>query len=434
MASRIRLVGGRVVDPACGFDAVADVVVEDGRIAGIAPNSGAADGESIVDAAGCVVAPGFVDLHCHLREPGFEDRETIASGTRAAAAGGFTTVCAMPDTWPTVDTGSDVEALLTVASRDAVVRVLPTGTVTKRRDGLELSEMGDMAAAGAVAFTDDGHMVRTAALMRHALEYSLLVGKPVVDHPEDPDLAAGGAVNEGPLATRLGLRGVPREAEEIAIARDLALAGLTGGRLHLAHLSTAGAVEQVRRAKERGLNVTAEVTPHHLLLTEDCVFGGDGGLPYDSSAKVSPPLRTADDAEALLKGLQDGTIDCVATDHAPHRWVDKACEFDDAAPGISGLETAFGLLMRLVHDGRLSLPDLIGALTARPCAAWDLPYGSLAPGASADLVVLDPERIWTVDAEQFLSRGQNTPLQGQTLRGAVRLTISKGAVVHRNGL
>ena len=434
MAGRIRLVGGRVIDPARGLDAVADVVIEDGRIAGVAPGTGGADGETVFDATGQVIAPGFVDLHCHLREPGFEDCETVASGTRAAAAGGFTTLCAMPDTQPTIDTGSDVEALLTIARRDAAVRVLPLGTVSKRRDGRELSEMADMAAAGAVAFTDDGTMIRSAALMRRALEYSLLVGKPIVDHAEEPDLVAGGVMNEGALATRLGLKGVPHEAEEVAVARDLALARLTGGRLHLAHLSTAGSVEQLRRARERGQNVTAEVSPHHLLLTEECVGGGDGRRPYDSDAKVSPPLRTPEDAEALLRGLRDGTIDCVATDHSPQRWVDKACEFDEAAPGISGLETAFGLLMRLVHDGRLELPDLIAALTIRPCAAWGLPYGTLADGAEADLVVLDTDRAWTVDSEQLHSMGRNTPLHGQTLRGSVLLTLSKGAAVYRNGL
>lgn len=428
---RLRLVAGRVLDPAVQRDEVADLVVEDGRVVGAARGTGAADGETVLDVAGLVVAPGFVDLHCHLREPGFEDRETVASGTRAAAAGGFTTVCAMPNVRPTTDTGSDVEALLTIARRDAVVRVLPIGTVTKRQEGQELSEMADMAAAGAVAFSDDGRMVRTASLMRRALEYSLLVGRPISDHCEDPDLVAGGVMNEGPLATRLGLPGVPREAEEVAVARDLALARLTGGRLHLAHLSTRCAVDQLWRARERGARVTAEVTPHHLLLTEASVAGdARGGPPYDTSARVNPPLRTAEDAESLVEALRQGMVDCIATDHAPHRWVDKACEFEDAAPGISGIETAFGLLMRLVHDGKLTLLELVAALTSRPCAAWDLPYGSLARGAPADVVVLDPDRAWTVDRDRFLSMGRNTPLHGQTLRGAVVLTLASGRVVH----
>lgn len=428
---RVRLVGGRLLDPASQRDGVADLVIEDGRIVGAARRTGAADGETVLDVAGLVVAPGFVDLHCHLREPGFEDRETVASGTRAAAAGGFTTVCAMPNVRPTTDTGSDVEALLTIARRDAAVRVLPIGTVTRRQEGQQLSEMADMAAAGAVAFSDDGRMVRTASLMRRALEYSLLVGRPISDHCEDADLVGSGVMNEGSLATRLGLPGVPHEAEEVAVARDLALARLTGGRLHLAHLSTRGAVDQLRRARQRGVRVTAEVTPHHLLLTEASVAGAaPGDPPYDTSARVNPPLRTAEDADALVEALREGVVDCVATDHAPHRWVDKACEFEDAAPGISGIETAFGLLMRLVHGNRLTLADLVAALSSRPCAAWDLPFGTLARGAPADVVVLDPDRSWTVDRDRFRSLGRNTPLHGQVLRGAVVLTLAGGAVVH----
>jgi len=422
----IRLVGGRIIDPAVGRDEVGDVLIEDDRLVeGRAPN-----GETVIDVSGFVVAPGFVDLHCHLREPGFEDAETIATGTRAAAAGGFTTVCALADTRPSTDTGSDVEALLVQAQRDAVVRVLPLGTTTKQRDGRELSEMADMAAVGAVAFSDDGRAIRSASLMRHALEYSLLVERPISSHAEDADLAEGGVMHEGPLATVLGLRGIPREAEEIAVARDLALARLTGGRLHLAHLSTAGAVDQIRRAKAAGVRVTAEVAPHNLVLSEAAV----ADRPYDTNARTDPPLRSADDARALLEGLRDGTIDCIVSDHSPRRWVDKACEFDQALPGISGLETAFGLLMRLVHNGTLSLAELIGALTRRPSQAWDLPYGTLAPGAPADVVVLDPDQAWVVDPERFLSKGKNSPLGGQTLRGTVLLTVAAGRIAYRNGL
>jgi dihydroorotase len=432
---RLRLSGGRVIDAASGVDRPADLLLENDAIVGVAErDSLPADDETVVDVGGAVVAAGFVDLHCHLREPGYEDKETMASGTRAAAAGGFTTVCALPDTRPTIDTGSDVEALLTQARRDAIVRVLPIGTVSKRREGQELSEMVDMQAAGAVAFTDDGRPLRSSSLLRHALEYSLLLDRPIGDFAEDGDLAAGGVMNEGALATRLGLKGVPRAAEEIAVARDLALARLTGGRLHLSSLSTAGAVEQVRQARAAGVRVTAAVTPHHLTLTEDWVAGRGVGKPYDTNARTSPPLRSAADAAALVDGLRDGTIDCAATDHAPQRWVDKAVEFDQAEPGVSGLETAFGLLMRLVHGGALSLVELIEALTRRPCAAWDLPYGTLRPGAPADVVVLDPEQAWVVDAERLLSKGKNTPLHGQTLRGAVLLTIANGEIVYRNGL
>jgi dihydroorotase len=311
-----------------------------------------------------------------------------------------------------------------------MVRVLPIGTTTKRRESQELSEMVDMADAGAIAFSDDGRAVRSASLMRHALEYSLLVERPISSHAEDPDLVDGGVLHEGRLATVLGLKGIPREAEEIAVGRDLALARLTGGRLHLAHLSSAGSVEQVRRAKAAGVRVTAEVAPHNLVLTDAAITA----QPYDTNARTDPPLRSPEDAAALLEGLRDGTIDCVATDHSPRRWIDKACEFDAAKPGISGLETAFGLMMRLVHNRSLSLTELLAALSHRAARAWDLPYGTLQPGAFADVVVLDPDQAWVVDPERFLSKGKNSPLGGQTLRGTILLTIANGNIVYRNGL
>jgi dihydroorotase len=422
----IRLSGGRVIDPANHRDEVADILIEDGRIVERAESAD----ETVIDAGGYVVTPGFVDLHCHLREPGFEDAETFASGSRAAAAGGFTTVCALADTHPTTDTGSNVESLLTHSRRDAVVRVLPVGTTTKQRQSEELSEMADMAEAGAVAFSDSDRSVRRASLMRHALEYSLLVERPIASHAEEADLVDGGVMHEGALATVLGLKGIPREAEEIAVGRDLALARLTGGRLHLAHLSTAGAVEQVRQAKARGVRVTAEVAPHHLVLSDDVL----GLKPYDTNARTSPPLRSPADAQALLAGVKDGTVDCVVSDHSPRRWIDKACEFDQALPGISSLETTFGLLMRLVHAGAISLQELIASLTHRPAMAWNMPYGTLTPGASADVLVLDPDQAWVVDPERFFSKGKNSPLGGQTLRGTVLLTIAEGSIVYRNGL
>lgn len=422
----IRVIGGRVIDPANDRDEVADIFIDDGRIV----EKAALNGEMVIDASGFIIAPGFVDLHCHLREPGFEDAETIASGTRAAAAGGFTTLCALADTRPSTDTGSDVEALLTQYRRDAMVRVLPVGTTTKQRQSQELSEMADMSAAGAIAFSDADRPVRSASLMRHALEYSLLVGRPISSHAEDADLVDGGVMHEGPLATVLGLKGIPREAEEIAVARDLALAHLTGGRLHLAHLSTAGAVQQVRQAKAAGVRVTAEVAPHNLVLSDSALTL----KPYDTNARTDPPLRSDADARALIEGLKDGTIDCVASDHSPRRWIDKACEFDQALPGISSLETTFGLLMRLVHARAITLPELIDALTHRPAQAWGLPYGTLSPGAAADLVVLDSDQAWVVDPERFFSKGKNSPLGGQTLRGTVLLTIAQGNIVYRNGL
>jgi dihydroorotase len=422
----IRIIGGRILDPGNARDEVGDLLVEEGRIVEHATTHD----ETVIDASGYIVAPGFVDLHCHLREPGFEDAETIASGTRAAAAGGFTTLCALADTNPTADTGSNVESLFTQARRDAVVRVLPLGTTTKQRNSQELSEMADMAAAGAIAFSDSDRPVRNASLMRHALEYSLLVERPIASHAEEADLVDGGVMHEGALATVLGLKGIPREAEEIAVSRDLALAQLTGGRLHLAHLSTAGAVDQVRQAKARGIRVTAEVGPHHLVLSDATI----SEKPYDTNARTTPPLRSPQDARALLEGLKDGTIDCVVSDHSPRRWIDKACEFDQALPGISSLETTFALLMRLVHAGALTLTDLVDALTRRPARAWDLPYGTLSAGASADLVVLDPEHAWVVDPERFFSKGKNSPLGGQTLRGTVLLTLAQGNIVYRNGL
>ena len=422
----MRITGGRVIDPANDRDEVGDVFIE-GRMLADRPSG---PEEAVIDASGYIVAPGFIDLHCHLREPGFEDAETIATGTRAAAAGGFTTVCAMADTLPSTDTGSNIESLLTHSRRDAHVRILPVGTATKERQSQELSEMFDMAEIGAVAFSDSDRPLKSAKLMRHALEYSLLVDRPIGSHAEDADLVDGGVMHEGALATVLGLKGVPREAEEIAVARDLALAQLTGGRLHLAHLSTAGAVEQVRQARARGVHVTAEVSPHHLALSEDVL----NLTPYDTNARTSPPLRSASDTAALLQGLLDGTIDCVVSDHTPRRWIDKACEFDQALPGMSTLETAFGLLMRLVHAGALTVPQLIAALTHRAAKAWSLPYGTLEPGAAADVVVVDPDQAWVVDPERFFSKGKNSPLGGQTLRGTVLLTISQGKIVYRNGL
>ncbi|GAC1314667.1 MAG: dihydroorotase [Chloroflexota bacterium] len=422
----MRLQGGRIIDPSTGRDEIGDVVIADGLIV----DAGGGADQTVIDVSGFVVAPGFVDLHTHLREPGDEDAETIASGTRAAAAGGFTTVCAVGDTHPSTDTGSDVQAILTQARRDAVVRLLPMGTLTKRREGKELSEMADMVQFGAVAFSDDDRAVRSSAIMRHALEYSLLVERPIVAHSQDPELVDGGVMHEGALATVLGLKGIPREAEEIAVARDLALARLTGGQLHLAHLTTPAAVEMVRRARAEGVRVTADVTPHHLALSEAAI----AERPYDTNARTDPPLRGQDDARALIRGLREGVIDCVATDHSPWRSIDKACEFEQARPGISGLETAFGLAMRLVHGGQLTLAELIAALTSRAAAAWGMPYGTLKVGAPADVVVLDPDQAWVVDPERFLSKGKNTPLGGQTLRGTVLLTIAQGDIVYRNGL
>ena len=427
---RLRLRGGRVIDPASGHDGPAELVIEAGRVVGYAQECGGADGERVVELRGLVVAPGFVDLHTHLREPGQEDKETIATGTRAAAAGGFTTVCAMPNTDPTLDTASDVLSVLAAARRSAVVRVLPFGTVTRGQRSEQLSELVDLAEAGAVAYSDDGRPVANARLMRHALEYSRLVDRPIVDHCEDLELTHGGVMHEGAVSARLGLRGVPAAAEEIAVARDLALARLTGGRLHLAHLSTAGAVELVRQAKEAGLAVTAEATPHHLTLTDELVAGGAGRAPYDTSTRVNPPLRSASDVEAVVRGLAEGVIEAIATDHAPHNTVDKLCEYDLAANGISGLETALGLCLKLVHQGRLSLAQLVERLTTGPARVFGLASGTLSAGQPADLVIFDPDAEWTVDPASFASKGRNSPVAGWTLRGRVRATMVGGSIVY----
>jgi dihydroorotase len=437
VTERMRLIGGRLVDPSQGIDELADIVVGSGRVVEIvrgterSRRSAAASGERLVDVSGMVIAPGFVDLHCHLREPGFEEKETIATGTRAAAAGGFTTICAMPNTNPTIDTASDVEWITTAARRGGVVRVYPIGTITRGENGQELSEMADMAHAGAVAFSDDGHMVKSARLMRNALAYSRVTGRPIVDHAEDPDLVDGGVMHDGRVASILGLRGAAAEAEEVAVARDIALARATGGKLHIAHLSTAAAVDLVRQGKAKGVSVTAEVTPHHLLLTDEWVSGTGGGrAPFNTNCRVNPPLRTDADRAALLEGLLDGTIDCIATDHAPHTSIDKDCEFDQAAPGISGLETTFGLLMRLVDAGQIDLPTLIRLLTIAPARVFNLEAGTLAPGAAADLVVIDEGAEWTVDVRKFQSKGRNSPLHGERFRGLVRTTMVGGVVVH----
>ncbi len=421
--------GGRVIDPANNIDNVADILIEDERVSSVSDTSPA---DETIDASGLIVCPGFVDIHTHLREPGFEHKETIESGTQAAARGGFTTVCAMPNTEPPTDSAGAVEFILRRAAETGVVRVLPIGCVTKRREGRELAELAELAQAGAVAFSDDGSPVADAGIMRRALEYAGMLGVPVIDHCEDPSLA-GGVMHEGWVSTRLGLRGAPAAAEETMVARNIALAAETGQRVHLAHISAAGSVELVRQAKARGLPVTAEVTPHHLALTHEAVLTGPvespGGLAYDTNAKVNPPLRTGEDAAACVAGLLDGTIDCIATDHAPHAIQDKLCEFDHAAMGISGLETALGLALTVVD-----IETAIGRLTIAPVRALGLDsriegLGTLSAGAPGDVVLIDPNAEWTVDPALFASKGKNTPLAGRKLRGRVTATVYGGKVV-----
>jgi dihydroorotase len=434
--------GARVLDPSRGLDTQGAVLLRAGHVVEVAARIVAPEGAEIVDLpASWVLAPGFVDLHAHLREPGFEAKETIASGAAAAARGGFTTICCMPNTQPVIDSRATLAAVLHAAC-GVPARVRPIAAISKGEAGRELSEMMELAEAGAVAFSDDGRPVSSGRLLRAALTYAAPLGLPVVEHCQDEDLVGGGVMHEGPIATMLGLEGWPSAGEEVMLARDLVLVRLTGARYHAAHLSTAGAVELVRQAKRAGLPVTAEVTPHHLLLTDTWVAGertgplaealaATGAAPppgprYDATAKVNPPLRAAEDCAALLEGLLDGTIDAIATDHAPHTSVEKDCAFAAAAFGISGFETALAALLALVHAGGLPLATLIAALTVRPARAWHLDGGTLAPGAPADIVVFDPDEAWTVDPARFASKGHNTPLAGLRLRGRVRQTWLDG--------
>ena len=436
--------GGRVIDTGLGVDAITDLLVEDGLIRGTERGMSPPDGVQVFDATGLVVSPGFVDVHCHLREPGFEDQETIATGTAAAARGGFTTVCAMPNTNPAVDSRAVVDFVLRTAREEGAVRVLPIGCVTKGSKGKSLAEMGELAEAGVVGFSDDGNPVGDSNIMRQALLYSSAQGLPIINHCEVAELFQGGSMNEGWVSNRLGIAGIPGSAEEVMVARDIALAELTRGRLHLAHVSTAGTLELVRQAKDKGLAVTCEVTPHHLTVGEEAILGHSNGTSsnkesifdpltpdaYDTSAKVNPPLRARSDVEAMVRGLSDGTIDFVATDHAPHNRIRKLCTFQDAAFGISVLETALGLLMSLVHAGDITLPLLVEKLTASPARFLGRELGSLKEGSPADITIFDPDAEWVVDAGSFASKGKNTPLDGATLKGRVVATIVGGEVVY----
>ncbi len=425
---RLLIVDGRVIDPANGVDLVQDVLAQDGRVARTGQGLGRteAEGAQIVDARGKVVCPGLIDIHVHLREPGYEYKETVATGTRAAAAGGFTAVCCMANTDPVNDTRAVTDYILAKARAEGAVRVYPIGAVTRGLEGKELAELAELAEAGCVGFSDDGKSVMNAELYRRAMEYTLPFGCPVISHAEDANLVRGTCMHEGAVSTELGLPGAPAAAEDIMVARDILLAELTGAHVHIAHLSTAGAARLVREAKARGVRVTAEATPHHLVLTDEAVRG------YDPNTRMNPPLRTRRDVEALIEALADGTIDCVATDHAPHALAEKEGEFDLAAPGIVGLETAVSLLLdRLVRTGLVDLQTLITRMSSGPARALGLPGGSLAPGAPADVTILDLERPVTIDPASFMSKSRNTPFGGLALRGAPVMTIVGGAMVWR---
>jgi dihydroorotase len=423
------ITGARVIDPSRDTDGIADVYVLDGRIEAVGRNISAPDGIERIDGAGKVVAPGFIDVHVHFREPGQEHMETIATGATAAVAGGFTGVCTMPNTDPVIDNQAAVGFVVRQSIRAAKARVYPIGCISVGQKGQQLAEFGEMVGAGAVAVSDDGKPVVSSQLMRTALEYAKTFGIPVADHCEDPTLAHGGAMHEGVVATRLGLKGIPSAAEEIMVARDIILAELTGGHVHLCHMSTRGSVELIRRAKEKGLPVTAEATPHHFSLTHECCEG------YNTNAKMNPPLREDLDRQAIREALKDGTIDCIATDHAPHHYDTKQREFDDAPNGIVGLETALGVGIKdLVLPGLLSLPELVRRLSTVPARIFHLPGGTLAVGAPADLVMFDPERRWVVRAGDLHSKSANSPYLDQTLVGQADLTMVAGKVVFDRGV
>jgi dihydroorotase len=425
MTQPILLRHGRVIDPGRRLDEPADVLLQDGTVTAIGRDLGVPDGAAVHDVAGLVVAPGLVDVHVHLREPGNEDEETIASGARAAVAGGFTTLCAMPNTDPVTDNQAAVGFIVRQALRAGLARVHPIGAVSVGQRGQQLAEFGEMVGAGAVAVSDDGHPVASGHLMRTALEYARTFGIPVADHCEEPTLAAGGAMHEGTVSTRLGLKGIPAAAEEIMVARDILLAGLTGGHVHLCHVSTRGSVELIRQAKDRGIQVTAEVTPHHLTLTDRACER------YDTHAKMNPPLREAEDVAAMRQALREGVIDCIASDHAPHAYDEKEAAFDDAPFGIVGLETAFGIAYtELVRGGELSLAELVARMSTIPAMVFHLPGGTLAPGSPADVCVLDVQNPWRVEPERFHSKSRNTPFAGREVVGRAALTIVAGRLVH----
>jgi dihydroorotase len=414
---------GHIIDPAHKVDGKLDLLIADGKIAKLGkPGSLPTSGAEVIDASGKLVVPGLIDMHVHLREPGYEYKETIATGTAAAKAGGFTAVCCMPNTNPVNDSRSVTEFILSQAANEALARVFPIGAITKGSKGEELAEMGELHEAGCKGISDDGKPVMSAAIMRRAMEYSRIFDIAVISHCEDASLAAKGVMNEGFVSTELGLRGIPNAAEDVMTARDIELAELTGARLHICHVSTAGSVRMIREAKQRGVKVTAETCPHYFTLTDETVRG------YHTMAKMNPPLRTADDVAAIRLGLKDGTLDVIATDHAPHAIDEKSVEFDAAPFGIVGLETSVGLTLKLVQEGILSMADLITRMSMTPARIMKSGGGTLSVGAVADITIIDANMDWTVKAAEFRSRSRNTPFEGWKLKGKAVRTIVGGRI------
>ena len=429
MSQPLILAGGRVIDPSQNLDEVTDIAVVDGKIdavgRGFAESREPRAESETIDCAGLIVSPGFIDVHCHLREPGREDVETIATGAASAAAGGFTAICAMPNTDPVTDNQAAVGFVVRQAQRAGMARVYPIGAISVGQRGESLAEFGEMISAGAVAVSDDGKPVASAHLMRTALEYARTFDVPVADHCEEPTLARGGVMNEGATSMRLGLKGIPAEAEEIMAIRDMLLARRTGGHIHLCHMSTRGSVQLISWAKDQSIRVTAEVCPHHLSLTEEEVEG------YDTNAKMNPPLRTAADVAALQQAVRDGVIDVIATDHAPHHYDEKEREFADAPNGIVGFETALAVnITWLVKPKIIDLRTLIERMSCSPARVFHLPGGTLRRGSPADITVFDPNAEWEVNASRFRTKGRNTPYQGKTLTGRVHYTLVHGKIVH----
>ena len=424
---KLLIANGHLIDPAGPENTGMNVLIENGRVAGwISPNDSQPEVDEIFDASGLLVAPGFIDMHVHLREPGQEHKETIASGCSAAVAGGWTSVCPMPNTNPVNDNAAITRYMIEQAERANLANVFPIGAITKSSDGSELAEMGEMKAAGAVAVSDDGRPVPNAGIMRRAMQYAKDFDLPVIDHCEDKSLSSGGVMHEGKISLLLGLRGMPALAEEIDVVRDILIAKETGAHIHIAHVSTKGAVEAIRIAKNEGINISCEVTPHHFTLSDRAVEG------YDTNTKMAPPLRSEEHIEAIITGLQDGTIDAIATDHAPHHADEKALEYDRAPFGITGLETAVGLtLTELVHKGIIDLARLVELCSTNPAKIFRMAdRGTLKPGSIADVTILDPELEWTFDASNSRSKSRNTPFHGRTFLGGVAASIVSGRLVY----